>query len=76
MSPCVLRLSRQTDGACRVMSWLAAVRFRIFRLMSENMKTKIYRTVILCDALNERETWCVTLRENGRLRVLFGRKVK
>jgi hypothetical protein len=47
---------RQTDGECRVMSWLAAVRLRICHLMSENMKTKMYRTVILCDASNERKT--------------------
>jgi hypothetical protein len=66
--------------SCRFISWLAAVRFRIFRLISENVKTKVYRTVILCD-LNECGTWPFTLREkhkrrvcgNGVLRAIFGR---
>jgi hypothetical protein len=39
------------------------------RLLSENIKIKIYRTVILPDVLYGCETWSLTLREKRRLRV-------
>jgi len=47
------------------------------RLMSKNLKIKIYRTIILPVVLYGCETWSLTLREERRLRVLrrlFGSK--
>ena len=41
----------------------------LFRLLSENMKIKIYRSLILPVALYGRDTWSLTLREESRLRV-------
>ena len=40
-----------------------------FRLLSKNLKIKIYSTVILPVVLYECETWSLTLREERRLRV-------
>ena len=39
------------------------------RLLSKNLKIKIYRTIILHVALYGRETWSLTLREERKLRV-------
>jgi hypothetical protein len=39
------------------------------RLLSKNLKIKIYRTIILPVALYGCETWSLTLREERRLRV-------
>jgi len=40
----------ETEGmSCRDLSWLAAFRFVVFRLISENVKTKAHRTVVLRD---------------------------
>jgi len=47
------------------------------RLLSKNLKIKIYRTIILPIVLYGCETWSLTLREECRLRVLrrvFGSK--
>ena len=47
------------------------------RLLSKNLKIKIYRTIILSVVLYGCETWSLTLREERRLRVLrrvFGSK--
>ena len=44
------------------------------RLLSKNLKIKIYRTIILPIVLYGRETWSLTLREERRLRV-FENKV-
>jgi len=38
-------------------------------LLSKNLKTKIYRTIILPVVLYGRETWLLTLREERKLRV-------
>jgi hypothetical protein len=40
-----------------------------FRLVSKNLKIKIYKTVILPVVLYGCETWSLTLREEHRLRV-------
>jgi hypothetical protein len=40
------------------------------RLISKNLKIKIYKTVILPDALYGSETGSLTLREEHKLRVL------
>jgi hypothetical protein len=40
-----------------------------FRLLSRNVKIKIYKTIIITVVLHGCETWCVTLREENRLRV-------
>ena len=44
------------------------------RLLSKNLKIKIYRTIILPVVLYGSETWSLTLREERRLRV-FENKV-
>jgi hypothetical protein len=54
------------------------------RLLSKNIKIRIYKTIILPVVLYGCETWSVTLREEHRLRVLkkrvlrriFGREMK
>jgi hypothetical protein len=38
-------------------------------LLSENIKIKIYRTIVLAVVLYGCETWCLTLREEGRQRL-------
>jgi hypothetical protein len=38
-------------------------------LITKNIKIKIYRTIILPVVLYGCETWSLTLREEGRLRV-------
>jgi hypothetical protein len=44
-----------------------------FRLISKNLKIKIYKTAILPFLLHECETWSLTLREEHRLRVFENR---
>ena len=44
------------------------------RLLSKNLKIKIYKTIILLVVLYGCETWSLTLREERRLRV-FGNRV-
>jgi len=39
------------------------------RLLSKNLKTRIYRTIILPVVLHGCETWSLTLREERKLRV-------
>jgi hypothetical protein len=46
------------------------------RLLSRNLKFKIYKTTILQVVLHECETWSVTLREEHRLRVIENRVLR
>ena len=46
------------------------------RLLSKNLKIKIYRTIILPVVLYGCETWSLTLREERRLRVFENRVLK
>ena len=46
------------------------------RLLFENLKIKIYRTVILPEVLYGCETWSLTLREERRLRLLENRVLR
>jgi hypothetical protein len=46
------------------------------RLMSRNVKVKIYKTIILPVALYGCETWSLTLREEHRLRVFETRVLR
>ena len=39
------------------------------RLLSQNLKIKIYRTIVLPIVLNGCETWSLTLQEERKLRV-------
>ena len=58
---------------------LAITRCRNFFLpvlLSENMRIKIYRTIILLVVLNGCETWSLTLREECRLRVFENRVLR
>jgi len=43
------------------------------RLLSRNLKIKIYKTIILPVVLYDCETWSLTLREKCRLRVFENR---
>jgi hypothetical protein len=45
------------------------------RLLSRNVKVKIYKTIILPVVLYGCETWSLTLREEHRLRVFENRVV-
>ena len=46
------------------------------RLLSKILKIKIYRTIILPVVLYGCETWSLTLREKGRLRVYENRVLR
>jgi hypothetical protein len=46
------------------------------RLISKNLKIKIYKTVILPVGLYGCETWSLTLREEHRLRVFENRVLR
>jgi len=46
------------------------------RLLSKNLKIKIYRTIILPVVLNGCETWSLSLREECRLRVYENRVLR
>ena len=46
------------------------------RLLSKNLKIKIYRTVILPVVLYGCETWSLTLREGRKLRVFENRVLR
>jgi hypothetical protein len=46
------------------------------RLLSKNLKVKIYRIIILSVVLYGRETWSLTLREKRRLRVFENRVLR
>ena len=46
------------------------------RLLSKNLKIKIYRTVILPVVLYGCETWSLTLREERKLRVFENRVLR
>jgi len=46
------------------------------RLLSKNLKIKIYRTINLPVVLYGCETWSLTLREERRLRVFENRALK
>jgi len=46
------------------------------RLLSKNLKIKIYRTIILPVVLYGCETWSLTLREERRLRMFENRVLR
>jgi hypothetical protein len=46
------------------------------RLISKNLKIKIYKTVVLLVVLYGCETWCLTLGEEHRLRVFENRVLR
>ena len=48
---------------------LQAILITNARLLSKNLKIKVYRTVILPVVLYECETWLLTLRQERKLRV-------
>ena len=45
-------------------------------LLSKNLKINVYRTIILPVVLFGFETWSLTLREEGRLRVFENRVLR
>jgi hypothetical protein len=47
-----------------------------FRLLSKNLKIKIYKTIILPVVLYGCETWSLTLRDEHRLRVFENRVLR
>jgi hypothetical protein len=54
---------------------LATIRFRVLssRLLSRNVKVKMYKTIILPVVLYGCETWSLTLRKEHRLTVFKNR---
>jgi hypothetical protein len=58
---------------------LATIQSRTFlssRLLSKNIKIRIYKTIILPVVLYGWETWSLTLREEHRLRVFENRVLR
>jgi len=57
---------------------LAIIRCRILssRLLSKNLKIKIYRTIILPVVLYGCDTWFLTLREERKLKVFENRVLR
>jgi hypothetical protein len=55
---------------------LATMQFRIFCLLSRNVKIKIFKTIILPMVLYGCETWSLTLREQHRLSVFENRVLR
>jgi hypothetical protein len=57
---------------------LATIRFSLLssRLLSRNVKVKIYKTIILPVVLYGCETWSLTLREEHRLRAFENRVLR
>jgi hypothetical protein len=47
-----------------------------FRLLSKNLKIKIYRNIILPVVLFGRDAWSLTLREERRLKVFENRVLR
>ena len=45
-------------------------------MLSKNLKIMVYRTIILAVVLYGCETWSLTLREEGRLRVFENRVLR
>jgi hypothetical protein len=48
----------------------------VYRLLSENIKIRIYKTIILPVVLYGCETWSLTLKEEHRLRVFENRVLR
>jgi hypothetical protein len=48
----------------------------LYSLLSKNIDIKIFRTLILPVVLYGSETWSLTLREEGRLRVFENRVLR
>jgi hypothetical protein len=61
-----------------VYTWrnFTSLKYVTFRLLSKNLKIKIYRTIILPVVLYGCETWSLTLREKCRLRVFENRVLR
>jgi hypothetical protein len=55
---------------------LATILFRTSRFLSENVKIIINRTIMLPVVLCGCETWCLTLREEHRLRMFENKALK
>jgi hypothetical protein len=53
-----------------------SVQILSFSLLSKNLKIKIYKTIILPVVWYGCETWSLTLREEGRLRVFENRVLR
>jgi hypothetical protein len=61
-----------SDNAC----YYSAQKIVSSRLLSENVKISIYRTIILTVFLYACENWSLTLREEYRLRVFEKRALR
>jgi hypothetical protein len=55
---------------------LATIQCRTFCLLSENVKIRMYKTIILPVVLYGCETWPLTLREEDRLRMFENRVLR
>jgi len=62
----------KSGNAC----YLSMQNLLLLSLLSKNIKTKIYRNIILPAVLYGCETWSITLREERRLRVFENRMLK
>jgi hypothetical protein len=62
-----------------IQGMLATIVFKIFlssHLLSENIKSEIYKTIILPVVLYGCETWSLTLREEHRLTAFFNKVLR
>src|SRR5215510_1707092 len=59
-----------------ICSMCATQNLLCYRLLTKNLKIKIYKTIILPAVLYGRETWSLTLREERRLRVFENRVLR
>ena len=64
-----MRLGLSSLRAAAIACYHSVQNLLSFRLLSKNLKIKIYRTIILPVVLYGCETWSLTLREKRKLRV-------
>jgi hypothetical protein len=55
---------------------LANIQFRVFCLLSQNWKIKIFETILLPVVLYGCKTWSLTLRDQHRLRLFKNRALR
>jgi hypothetical protein len=70
----VVKIKKRED----FISFSVLIRFSLpaSRLLSRNLKVKIYKTIILPVVLYGCDTWSLTLREEHRLRVFENRVLR
>ena len=68
------KIKSRTKSGNACYHWMQNILF--FSSLSKNIKIKMYGTIILSVVLYGCETWSLTLKEEGRLRVFENRMLK